>query len=380
MTRQPFTITCYSAQRYRLGQVGRPEQVSVTWRHNALSTATLVLSDRDPRAADLAATGARVAIAYDQLPDEPMTGWVSERQGTDTGTRTFSVVDDFTLLLDVLGWPDPTSPLLAQTKAYDDYAGPAETVVRDVVRANAVDRLGMALTVGPGLGRGGEARCSFRMHPLADRLFPAVDLAGIGVTIRQRPDETASDGRRRSPGLKLSVYTPRAYPRELSDVSGAVTAWTHEAHTMTASRVVSGQQGEAEARDFGESVDTIREARQQRVIERFVDARDTAEEAVGFKRRSEALAEGAPTAGLSVTLAETPGFAYGRAVRVGDEATIRAGGEVVTDVLREATVAWNKADGLKVAPTVGQVDLSIKAVPRAVSALARSVRNLSAGR
>lgn len=380
MNPSPITIDVYDAAGYLLAPIGDPVSVQAVPRHNAVSTATVTVKD-SARADLLAADGARATLTLDGLSGILVGGYVTEANSDITGTRVFTVVDDWTLLLDTLGWPVPGSPLTAQTLAYDIRSGPAETVVKQVVQANAVDRIGRAVTVAPDLGRGAQVTCSFRMHPLADRLFPAADQAGIGVTVRAAPPVLSTDGRPRSPGLIVDCYTPRVFGSQVSDISGAVETWKHHQQGPTVTRVVSGAQGEAAARDFGSTTDSPLELRYGRVVERFIDARDTADQPVALNRRAEALAAGAPSSGVAVTLAQTGGFVLGdRGVRVGDLLPVRVGGFVFLDVLREATVTWQAGSGLQITPTIGDVQAPHLALPGAITDLRRTVRDLTAGR
>jgi hypothetical protein len=82
-----------------------------------------------------------------------------------------------------------------------------------------------------------------------------------------------------------------------------------------------------------------------------------------------------------VTLAETSTFRYGRAVTVGDRVRIEVGANVVVeDVLREAVLTWTRDAGLVVTPQVGERNDSDTVLARAVAALGRGIRNLTAGR
>lgn len=362
----PVTVTVYDKAFARKGTIGSPRSVVATVRHNALGTATLVVDDDHPRAADLVADGARVALTYkgDHLLSGQVQSWSWDMT---SGAFTVAVADYWQVLRAVLGWAVPGASLAAQSVAYDVRTGPAETVVKALVAANAT-RLGLPVTVAPDLGRGGPVEASLRFHPLADRLLPAVDLAHIGVTVRQV-----------GAGLVVDCYETTTYPRTLTDVSGVIQAATVTRTAPTVTRVVAGSQGEAEARVFfGPLIDAAREAEWGMVAEAFVDARDTDDPAVVTTRMQERLDEGAATSGLSMSLSETDVFRFGPALPLGSVVTAKVGpGLLVTDVLREAEVSWTVGDGLLTTPMVGaRTDDPTLVVAGALAGVARDLRDL----
>jgi hypothetical protein len=371
----PFQIEVFDGAFARKGFVGDPIGLTVTPRHNARGTASLTLASDHRRLADLSAPGARVVIRYDDLPQPLLTGRVRLRAGRGpsvAGRVTFTVIDDLRLLWRVLGWPVPGAAIGSQgTAAYDVRTGPAETVLKAFVQANAVTRLGLPVTVAADQARGAQITGSLRMHPLADRLLPLVDAAALGVTVRQS-----------GTGLVLDCYTPAVHPRTLSERSAVVQDWGYSDADPEATRVVVGGEGEGTARVFRLVTDPARETEWADVIEVFRDSRDTGDLALLDARGAETLTEAAPKAGLKVTLAETSTFRYGKALNVGDRVRLEVGpGVVVEDVLREAVLSWTRADGLEVTPVVGErTDDPDNVLARAVASLGRGLRNLTAGR
>ncbi|MFF1382765.1 hypothetical protein ACFVWT_04285 [Arthrobacter sp. NPDC058288] len=337
----PYEILVYKGWDFR-GWVGRPGDLKPTIRHNMMSTATFTIDADHLRASDLMAPGARVKIYKDGNLE--MTGPVRLAGGDFNAapSLTFTVEDDFRILHNWLAWPKPTAALTGQDVEYRSIAGPAETVVKTVM-AEAAARLGFPLTVAPSLGRGASGKYTFRFHPAYDRLFPAVDQAGIGVTVRQ-------DG----VGLLLDCYTPRDYPHELSSENGTVVGGTYSLAAPSTTRAIVGGQGEGVAREFREFKDTARESEWNDVIEVLQDARDSSSGDVYADRANEVLAEGAPLAGLSLELSETKHFRYGGdGLRVGDRVTAKIRGQAFTDVLREVRLSWDRA-GDVATPIVGE--------------------------
>jgi hypothetical protein len=363
----PFTITVYDHAFRRKGWVGNPASVKVTFRHNAVSTFTFTIDADHPRAADLMAEGARAHFDYGtERVGGPVRAW-SGSGPASSARLTFTVEDDWRLLTRVLGWAVPGAGVGGQTQPYAVYTGPAETAAKAAIAANA-NRLGLPVTVAPTQGRGEHVELSLRFHPLADRLFPAVDQAGVGITVRQEGE-----------GFTVDAYAPRQYPRTLTEASGIVRSWEWTRSAPKATRTVGGAQGEAEARDFfGPLIDFASETAWGDVVEVFTDARNSGDATAAMATK---LADGAATAGLKVTLSETSTFRYGTAVRVGDHVRMEVGpGIVVDDVLREATLEWTPRDGLKVSPVIGDRSDTATIYARALATLAAGLRNLSAGR
>ncbi|MBD1541015.1 hypothetical protein G9E11_01840 [Arthrobacter sp. IA7] len=337
----PYEILVYRGWDFK-GWVGRPGEVKPVVRHNVKSNATFALDADHVRAADLRQPGARVMIYRHGALQ--MTGPVRLVNGPfmDTASLTFSVEDDFRILNNWRAWPKPAAALTGQNVEYRTITGPAETVVKTVMAENAA-RLGYPLAIAPDQGRGSTVNCTFRFHPAYDRLFPAVDQAGIGVTVRQE-----------GAGLLLDCYAVREYPHRLSPDAGTVIGGTYSLAAPTATRVVVGGQGEGVARTFKGFSDVAREAEWNDIIEVFQDARDSSTGDVYADRAAETLAEGAPLAGLSLELTETDHFRYGgQGLRVGDRVTAEIRGQFFTDVLREVRLSWD-GGGDVATPVVGE--------------------------
>lgn len=484
-------ITVYNKLFQRRGWLSAPEKVTVTLGFNVVGSASVTFRADHPRAGDVLAEGARLVIDYDGLPQPLISGPVRSASGEGPegqSTVTVTVEDDLRLLWRVLGWQVPGSPITNQTAAeYKTYTGNAETILKNAVTDNAVNRLGLPVTVAPNLGRGNTIAggVKFRMHPLAERLFPAVEQAGLGVRCYQS-----------GLGLVVDVYQPQTYPKILSEASGTVRSWSWAKDGPTATSVVGGGGYEARDRIFASTTDTALQSLYRDVIEVFMDARDAGEEVddidrdikdlreeladakidvrkkqaernkaltelramtrtkinaenvksladagtnATFKtkaakdytdavadltkaetdynkaqteldaalqhqattqdsldimvldtrpmaidrqrvalqeRGSELLLESRPKSGLALELSETPYFRYGT-VQVGDRVTIQTGGLTLTDVIRSATITWDRDNGLVVTPGVGerQDDPDTK-LAKAIRSLWRGLTNV----
>lgn len=365
-------VVVYDKHFARVGWIGDPIIVTATPRHNQQPTGAITLRGDDPKAALLAAKGSRCVIRYRN--EHLLGGMTRLRAGegtTSDSTVTFQIADDWRLLSRVALWQVPGAAITAQgSSEYLTVSGPAETVVKTLL-AGAISRLGLPITVATDHGRGAHIEVPARMDKPVDVLYPLVDQAGIGVTVRQV-----------GAGLVLDCYEPTEWPLELSEEGGTILggSWSLMPPEMT--RVVGAFDGDGVDRVYRAYVDAAAETTWGDVIEGVIDARDLKHDDAGFEaaalaRMKAAVAAATAKAGLSLTLAETSVFRYGgTGVHVGDILTASLGRDdvPVTDVLREATLTWSKAGAL-VTPVVGERrDDPDTALVRAVSAIARSLR------
>ena len=366
----PFRIGVWSKGFDSLGLIGNPLSLTVYPRHNQQPTAQLIVGTSHRLAPALVTPGTRITLDYHG--QQIMSGPIGTRagDGAPDGQLVLQVEDDWGILRDILGWPDPSAALTAQPE-YDTVTGPAETVVKSLVSRNAA-RLGLPVTVAPDLGRGATITVKVRMDKLADKLFPAVDLAGIGVTVRQS-----------GAGLVVDCYTPATYPRKITPKSGVVTAWSWTTTSPATTRAVVGGQGDGAARVFRQVTDTAAESLWGVKREVFVDARDADTTALLDARGTTAVADGAAKTGLSLTLAETDTFRYGDQVTVGDKVTTQLvpGADPITDVLREAVLNWSRDTGFTATPIVGErTDDPSRSLARAVFSIGKRLRALQVGK
>jgi len=223
--------------------------------------------------------------------------------------------------------------------------------------------------VATNLNRGGTipGGVPLRMHPLADQMFPALEDAGIGVTVQQQ-----------GTSLVLDVYEPVTHPRTLK-INGRTLKDISMTRTRPRfSRVVIGGQGEGTARNFRYLVDAAREAQYGMAAETFRDARDDNTPSVMDARGQETLAENGPKNGVSLTLAGTGIFKYGPGgFHVGDRIPVQvAEGLTITEVIRECTLTWVSKDYAKAEPVIGErTNDPQRVAAQRIAALARGQRN-----
>jgi hypothetical protein len=367
-----FRISVYDKNRVFQCQIGSPVSFEVTVRHNLVSTLKMSVSLGHDRLPKLMADGARLKVDFkgEHLISGPVTADDLVTDGV-TGLYTVTVEDDFRVLREILGWPVPTAAIGSQgTAEYRTYTGNAETIIKTAVTENGVTRMGVpGLTVATNLNRGSvvPGGVPFRFHPLADKLFPAVEAAGLGVTVKQV-----------GTSLVLDVYEPVTFPRTLSVKGRTLQEVTMTRARPTASRVVIGGQGEGSARNFRALTDAARETLYGMRAETFTDARDDNTAAVMDARGQEALTENGPKNGVSITLAGAGIFQYGPGgFHVGDRVPVEVtDGVVVTEVIRECTLKWVSPTYASVEPAVGELTNQPERVTaKRIAALARGQRD-----
>jgi Siphovirus ReqiPepy6 Gp37-like protein len=366
----PFTLKIYDKNFVYKGAIGNPVSVVATPRWNDPSTATIVVDLDHLHAADMLVPGARMVIEMNGV--FVMSGKLTRAMGEGpnvTAALTMSLTSDFRLLQNILGWPVPSAALTAQTSEYATYTGNAETIVKNVVTANMITRLGMDVTCATNQNRGGTVAdgVKLRFHPLAEKLLPVIEKAGLGIDFRQEGS-----------GIVCEVYESVPYETVLTEESGVLQWWSWTSVDPTATRVVAGGQGDAAARVFRGAVDSTLEASHNDVIEVFKDARDSDTAGVLTSRANEALAEGVAKSGFAVRLSETDHFRYGvNGLVVGAEVTLSVGGVERTDILRECTMTFSRDQGVQIVPIVGEVsDNPDKTIAQFLSRLKKSVTDL----
>ena len=368
-----FRVGVYDKDRLFRCQIGNPSALTATVRHNLVATLGITVPLSHIRVPELMADGSRLKVAFKNkhLISGPIVSEEGETDGA-TGHVTFNVEDDFRVLREILGWPVPGSAIGSQSGAeYRTYTGDAETVIKTAVTENGVNRLAVpGLSVASNLHRGAvvPGGVPLRMHPLMDQMFPALEQAGIGVTVEQ----VGTD-------LVLDVYEPQLYPRKLS-VKGRTlktAKWTRS--RPTSSRVVVGGQGEGTARNFRLLIDTARESQYGMRAETFRDARDDNTAAVMDARARETLDENGPKNGLALDLVGTGIFQYGGddGFQVGDRVPVDLGnGLIITETIREVKLTWKSKDYAQIEPAIGELtNQPARIMAQRIAALGKGVRN-----
>jgi hypothetical protein len=367
----PFELRVYDKDLAFKGYIGNPISLAVTPRFNEVGTATVEIDLDHRMAPDILADGSRLVIFKDAK--FVLSGKIHQKNAegpTVKGTLKFFVKSDFRYLHNVLGWPTPGAAITAQTNEYWAPSGNAEFVVKSAVSLNAVARLGLPITVAADGARGGTIAAGtmqLRFHPLYEKLFPAIELAGLGVTFEQSGSTIVMD-----------VFTPPVYPFVLTEESGVLQWWSWSTGDYTATRVVAGGDGDSTARVFTELIDEDLELAHNDVHEVFRDARDADDLTALTARAQETLDESVPKSGFAVRLSETGTFRYGENnLVVGALVTISVGGVTRTDYLREVTMTYSRSSGVEVTPVVGDIqDNPDRVIASFLARLKKSISDL----
>ena len=367
----PFEILVYDRNYNFLGYVGNPISLEVTPRFNDVGTATIEMDLSHRLASQVMADGCRIVIKKDDL--FIMSGRVTQTSSEGpsvTATLRVFVKSDFRLLKQILGWPDPYD-IPRGTDEYGAYSGTAESVVKEIVTANMVDRLGMNVTVVANANRGGAIPDTEAVHirwqPIYERVFPLVEQLGLGVTFEQHGTTIVCD-----------VFEPPLYPFTLTEESGVVKTWAWASMEAAATRVLAGGEGDPATRLFSLVTNDDLEGSYGDVIETFEDVRDSGQQENLDAAAGVVLEDSGPKSGFSVTLAETANFNYGKNnLVVGAIVSINVGGVTRTDYLREVTMTYSRNDGIQVTPVVGDINNNPdRAIAKFLARLTKSISDM----
>jgi hypothetical protein len=364
----------------RVGWLNDATGIQVVWRYNRRGVMTFTVPGDHIRAEQLVAPGARVCLAYSP-PEATSTYYMSGRvdtiqaQGPIFGsTLVVTVLADW--IDTVLAWPVPGNVITNQNVEYYRATGPAETVIKNLITANAVTRLGEPWTVATSLGRGNTVTIAARYSLLSDVLQELID-PGVGLSMVRYPNDST---------VSVDVYEPvDRSNRVLSEASGAITSWSMTVGAPTVTRGIIGMDGEGTARAMTQTVvppaHTATEIAYGLVIESFVDARDVATTAEGQARGADIVLEGSPTISISATLAETPFWRVGHSINLGDIVTVEPiPGLISVERVTEIELLYNAENGLTVTPKVGDPNESspTRLIVDKMARIASAVRSLRA--
>lgn len=373
-----FRTDIFDRDRKWQGPLGDVKKLEGTIRANAISDMQITVAKNHMRAGLLAEPGARIRTKF--RGEHLISGPIRQRAGGMNADLVFDVQSDWRVLHNFLGYVNPAERVMSgsllrqgeESAYYTIGRKPAETVLKDVVRKNVVERRGYGLTVAADKGRGKVMEATFRMHPLYDRLFPAVQDAGLVVTVEQ--DDAGA--------LVLDCYEPQPYPNVLTEDSRVIQKWSFNGAAPEATSGVLGAQGQGELREFLAFRDSAREARWGDVMEVFKDARDTSDGATHKQRTDSALLETAAKSSLTVELAESGNFKIlgPKGLRPGQMVTAHVGNGIeVTDLVTEINFSLERDGGLQLNATIGPKDDSLDTLIQAITSLARGFNDLKAG-
>lgn len=331
---------------------------------NGISVASFVLDDDHAALTAVTANGARCAVWFRGA--ERFRGAIQSTPGEGPeGFVTAHVEDDRRLLWAWHGRQVPGAPLDAQASEYRVYTGSSESVFKAALAENFA-RLGVPWAVAPSLNRGLPKRVEFRMHPLADKLIPILDLDGLVSTLTYDDDTGITT---------VDVREPVTVPGVLTLDTGIPDSYKFDRTNPTVTRVVVGGRGEGVERQFIEVIDHDREAEYGVILEGFVDARNTDEDADLTIDAYQALAEGAPRVGITTELAETQRFLYGETYVEGDLVHVQIGPVDTTQRL-SVSITESADNGVEVTPHIGELEDSADVEVQIAQQLARLARGI----
>lgn len=361
----PWRIILRDRNLRRVGEIDDFDKLEIVARHNQPDSWVLDLPGAHPLAVTIG-PGSGLVL---QRGDETITSGPleqAERSWTkESYTLTAAGVSDDVVLEDRLAYP--AAPPYAAA-AYDVRTGPAETILRAYVNANAAPGAlperriaGLALEA-VDLARGSAVTGRARFDVVGD-LLRSLALAGgdLGFRVVQL-----------GAGLVFEVFLPTdlADTAVFSTALGNLAAFKASVQVSKPNYEIVGGGGEGAARVFREGGDPDAIARWSRRIETFRDRRDTTDAAELDQTIEEDLANGAEKTALSITPIDTEALTFGRDYRLGDQVTVMVDDVPTVGVVREVkfTITGN---GETIEPTIGTPGAS-----RTVSALFDSVRAL----
>lgn len=263
---------------------------------------------------------------------------LSQDPSDPDGTWVISGVDDSIVLAATAALPDPANEPDAQTQDRDRRNGPAETIMKEFVRANAGDlaissRSYPWLTVAPDLARGDVMPESARFQSLLETLQRIGTNSGLGFRIAQ----TESGG---EPVLEFDVFEPadRTDTVRMSIANNMLDKVTWGYQAPNATHLYVGGQGSGADRTI--KIVTTTESLQQAEDwalrwEMFQDRRDTDELDELEQAGLETLADNGEENSIDVVPSAAPGMTYGVDWGLGDLVTVIVDGQPTTAIVTQ---------------------------------------------
>lgn len=361
----PWRIILRDRNLRSVGEIDGFDKLELVVRHNLPDSWILDLPATHPLAADIApGSGIIIRRGAETIASGPLE--VPERAwSADAYNLTGAGVSDDIVLEDRLAYPSAPP---YDSAAYDVRTGPAETVLRGYVDANAaagalLERQVAGLELeAVDLGRGGDVTGRARFDVLGD-LLRSLALAGGDLGFRVVQQGAA---------LVFEVFEPRdlSATAVFSPELGNLQAFKASVQVSKPNYEIVGGGGEGAARVFREGSDPAAIARWNRRIEAFRDRRDTFDADELDQTVAEDLANGSEKTALSITPIDTEAVTFGRDYTLGDQVTVVVDGEPTVGVVREVKFTVT-GDGETIDPTIGTPGAS-----RTVNALFDAVRRL----
>lgn len=363
-----WQIWVRDGDRRWLGVIDDEHSLEATARHLELGAWTITV-EAGSASADLLLEGAGIALLDGDgsvLLSGPKRS--PERSSTpgEGEDLTFSGVDD-TAVLSRIVYPSPgtaiTSSGVKHAAEYWTNTGAAETVIRDLVNANAgpgalSDRQVPGLVLPASQARGSVLTSQLRLDVLLEAVWGIARAGGLGVHVVQ--DDVTTD-------LLLRFYEPADLGDQVRFGAeiGNLAAYEYSAQPPEVTDVIVAIGGEGIDRRFYRYQD--RDALWPDVVaEEVLDARDLSQEPgdgdedwvdpdeASEQRAMERLHEGRAQASVSFEPIDTEGLQFGRDYGLGDVVTAEIDIGEVTDVIREVTYSRSPESGEVVTPSIGE--------------------------
>jgi hypothetical protein len=362
---QDLTVEVRNSLLERVAQITEQDLVgfTVVLRFNNVGSWKVTLPAESTAAEALRQPGAGVIVTGPEgvIFTGPTTS-AKKIQSTEDPQGSWEIegVDDSIVLLERLGYPDPTEPDAGlQTVAYDEITGPASTVLYHYVNANLgpdapIERQIANLELAPDTALGSTTTGKVRFDVLGSIFTRLVAPDGLGYDIKQEDDK-----------LVFAVYQPVDRSGDIRlDVENnrlSVSEYTYE--NPKATRAIVAGQGQGEQRAILEVATTESEASETtwgRRIEVFKDQRDTSDNTLLEQSGLEILAKfGMTQEGISVRPSDDGLMRFGYDWNLGDKVSVVANEAVAVAVVTEVALSITES-GVYVLATVGQPDTASK--------------------
>lgn len=333
-----LTITLRSETRRPRGQI-RFNKAEAVIRKNQVTTFVIDVSPEDSEKISRVRPGWGLILAEDDLTiSGPITTNIRNNEGGII-ERKLGGVSDLHILEDRITLPDPTSPVSAQGTAYYKDKGPAETIIKKLVSANAgitatSGRRTPGLVIAPSEGRGGAATINTRLKNLLEEVATIAETAGLILECSQKPKSTDIF-------FDIHPVKNRARKVRLTSRNDELTSYANEQTAPTTTAVIVGGQGEGAAREITEFSNN--DGWGGRRIEIFKDRRDTEELDEARKTAMEELGKGGAGIDLTFSVHDSQARRFGRDYQVGDIITVELeNGAIFTEQLTSARITWKE--------------------------------------
>lgn len=250
---------------------------------------------------------------------------------------TFSGEDDLALVAARDVYPDPTRGGEAQTEAaYYVRKGPAESIIRDMVHANAgtgaiASRRVDGFTVTSSEGRGAQVSTNLRFKNLLETSRTLARSGGVTFTAVQEQDSRIV--------MRFREPQDRSRRVRFTRNNGGLDGGTWEVTAPTVTSVLVAGQGQGADRTIKEYLVDPGDWRLRQEL--FQDRRDTDDPAELEQAGTDTLAEGAASASATVDVNETPGLRYGTDFLLGDRVLVDFGRAKITEPVRAVELAYD---------------------------------------